>query len=62
MSLSKERRSIVHFLRVEAEKVPAVAMVIQSLALRIECEEDRLLADLTEEHADTDDLGKGWPQ
>lgn len=57
-----ERKSIVTWLRWRAESVPAIASALQSIALQIECGDHEVLPALSEEHADTDDLGRGWPQ
>lgn len=57
-----ERKAIVTFIRWRAELAPSIASALQSIALQIECEDHKALASLSEEHADTDDLGRGWPQ
>lgn len=55
-----ERKAIVTWLRWKAESAPAIAAA--RTALQIECGDHEALPALSEEHADTDDLGKGWPQ
>ncbi len=57
-----ERKAIVTWLRWRAESAPSIASALQSIALQIECGDHEALPALSEEHADTDDLGRGWPQ
>lgn len=57
-----ERKAVVTFIRWRAELAPSIAAALQSIALQIECGDHETLPALSEEHADTDDLGRGWHQ